>query len=87
MTGRGGRPSCRNRIFGENAVIKLETLTLTVGIITLSLFACVPPPPPQPAGGLLPISRATAVCPVETFIGKVHFLDTSSSYSLPGSGY
>ena len=68
-------------------MIKPKKLALTVGIITLTLFACVPPPPPQPAGGLLPISRATAVCPVETFIAKVHFLDTSTSYSLPGSGY
>jgi len=67
--------------------MKPHTLALTVGIIALTLFACVPPPPPQPAGGLLPISRATAVCPVEKFIGKVHFLDTSSSYSLPLSGY
>jgi len=68
-------------------LIKPHTLVLATGIIALTLSACVPPPPPQPAGGLLPISRSTAVCPVETFLGKVHFLDTSSSFSLPGSGY
>lgn len=68
-------------------MIKPKTLVLTVGVIALTLFACVPPPPLQPAGGLLPISRSTSVCPIETFIGKVHFLDTSSSFSLPGSGY
>jgi hypothetical protein len=27
------------------------------------------------------------VCPVAEFVAKVHFLDTSSSFSLPGSGY
>jgi hypothetical protein len=68
-------------------VIKPKTLVLTVGTIAPTLLACVQPPPPQPAGGLQPISRSTAVCPVGTFIGNVHFLDTSSSYSLPGSGY
>jgi hypothetical protein len=68
-------------------MIEPKTLTLSVGIIALTLFACVSPSPMQPAGGLLPVSRSIAACPVGEFIGKVHFLDTSSSFSLPGSGY
>jgi hypothetical protein len=70
--------------------MKCSELVLTAGIIALALFSCAPPSPPAPAGGLPSTARLGPVCPVETFLAKVHFLKLMSpsfSTSLPGSTY
>jgi len=67
--------------------MKPSALTLTAGTFILALFACVPPPPPQ--GGVAALSsRLAAVCSVDTFLSKVHYLaQTSPAFSLPSSGF
>jgi hypothetical protein len=55
-----------------------------VWIAAVALFACAPPPSPPPPGGG-PTLTAQA-CNAATFLNKVHYLDTSQSFSIPGSG-
>jgi hypothetical protein len=72
---------------GKRTLAKISTLILTAGTLAVGFFACVPPPSPEAGGGLLPASRVTAACPVETFLSKVHYLAVSPPFMLPGSGY
>ena len=68
--------------------MRLIALIVTAGItIGVSLFACAPPPPPHAGGVAAPPSRIAAVCPLTTFLSKVHFLATSPPFSLPSSGF
>jgi hypothetical protein len=65
--------------------MKPSALILTAGIVASGLSACVSPPPPQAASLLPPTSRPMAVCGVNTFLSKVHFMATP--FHLPDSGF
>ena len=67
--------------------MKPSALTSTAGVFILALFACVPPPPTQ-GGVAAPPSLGAAVCSVDRFLSKVHYLaQTSPAFSLPTSGF
>jgi hypothetical protein len=67
--------------------MKPTSLTLAAGILISALYGCVSPPPPQ-GGVAAPLLRAAAVCSLDTFLSKVHYLaQTSPPFSLPSSGF
>jgi hypothetical protein len=69
--------------------MRLNALIVMAGVIIGAfLSACVPPPPSQFGGVAAPQSRIAAVCSLDTFLSKVHYLaQTSPPFSLPGSGF
>jgi hypothetical protein len=68
--------------------MKGAALILAIGVLGLALFACAPTTPPQAESSLLLASRPAAVCPLTTFLSKVHYLaDTIPPFHLPTSGF
>ena len=66
--------------------MKPSVLILT-GIFALALFACTQPTLPPRAGGVAAFRlQAGVVCPLSTFLSKVHYLAQTPAFSLPGSG-
>src|SRR5215468_10588237 len=67
--------------------MKPSVLILT-GIFALALFACTQPTVPPRAGGVAAFRlQAGVVCPLSTFLSKVHYLAQTPAFRLPDSGF